>query len=191
MEKAMRPSKIALFATVGVIAAGVIGLASARINPVHVVTLALPDGSVERVAYVGDSPPRVAVEMESMPLAPAFVPVAGTALALDPAFADLERISVAMDREAAAMMLAAPAEDGLQAASARPGAGVCGRSVEYRYAGDGKAPTVLTRTWGACGRVPSPSAPTASLRSAPVPGAPLIQATYRHGGKTTMDSHSL
>lgn len=185
----MQPSKTAFLATTAVIAAGLIGLATTRINPVHVLTLALPDGSVERVTYVGEAPSRFALDTAAMPVEAALAP--------DPALADLERISAEMDREAAAMMLAAPVvmpapgESGLQTASAGPVAGVCGRSVEYRYNGDGKAPTVLTRTWGACGKVPSPSAPTASPRAAPVGGAPLIQATYRHGGKTTVDSHSL
>src|SRR5437870_13812520 len=73
------------------IAAALAGTALAAINNNHVMNLSLPDGSVARVEYVGNVPPKVTV-------APA--PLAGDAwMSGFPSFAGFDRMFEQMDRQ--------------------------------------------------------------------------------------------
>lgn len=168
----MRTSRTAVFAATAVIAiAGLPGLAAAEIKDAHVLALRLPDGSIERIRYVGDSAPQVSVTS-----APAFAAVSPAAGPFGPAspFADLQRISAALDRQAAAMLRETnrwsepalygpdggmqidvdklpPGVQGYSVVSTTSGDGVCTRSIQYTSSGDGRPPRVLTRTSGQCG----------------------------------------
>lgn len=59
----------------------------------HVLTVRLPDGSIEHVRYTGDTPPRLLVVNPAAPPEAAFDP-----------FADLARMSAMMDTQADQMM---------------------------------------------------------------------------------------
>jgi hypothetical protein len=174
----MKPlGKLLLAAAATVAVAGFAGLAAAEIKNAHLLTVRLPDGSLEHIQYTGDQPPKVSVETTPvMMIAPVdMVSVSPIAQMFGPAspFADLPRISAAMDRQAAAMlrqvemtpmsptgangpMLAdlnrlPPGVQGFSMVSTSSGDGMCMHSVEYRSMGAGKAPKVLTRTSGNCG----------------------------------------
>jgi hypothetical protein len=180
----MRASKTALMTGAALACAAVAGLAAAAIANDHVMTLRLPDGSVAKIHYLGDTPPQVSLQP-----APAAAPVGVIAFApgfganavfADPAFADLARMEQAMDQQAAAMMRQAMAPG---AAFAGPGgftqvemgrmpagAHFCSRSVQIRDTGDGKAPQVITQSSGDCG---APAAASPGV-SAPRPAAPVM-----------------
>lgn len=174
----MKPlGKLLLAATATVAVAGFAGLAAAEIKNAHMLTVRLPDGSLERIQYAGDQPPKVSVETTPvMMIAPVdMVSVSPIAQMFGPAspFADLQRISAAMDRQAAAMLQQVemtpmspmgangpiladlnrlPAGvQGFSMVSTSSGNGMCMHSVEYRSMGPGQAPKVLTRTSGNCG----------------------------------------
>jgi hypothetical protein len=101
----------------GVAAIACVTAAVAAEKP-HVMTVRLPDGSVEHVRYTGDAPPRILIA------APAAQPVAPMA-AFDP-FADMDRMSAMMDAQADAMMAHASEMQRVamtQAASAPAGEG--------------------------------------------------------------------
>jgi hypothetical protein len=80
-----------------------------------------------------------------------------------------------MDQQAAAMMrlsrladATAPGEaGGLSLATALAGHGVCVRSVEYHYSGDGRPPTVVRHASGQCAGAHEPGP---VVRHAPAPG---------------------
>ena len=91
--------KTYLAATALVVAAGFTGLAVAQARNTHVLTMRLPDGSMEQIRYQGDQAPQIRLEAEPT----AFAVLAPTAFELAP-FAELERISAAMDREAAGLL---------------------------------------------------------------------------------------
>ncbi|MBW9051666.1 hypothetical protein [Rhizobium mesosinicum] len=117
----------------------------------HVLVVRLPDGSIEQIRYAGERPPQVRIDGQPEPgLFDPFWPSAP--------FADLDRISAAIDREAAAvlqqagsMMLASPGNlttiglgelpagvRGYSMVSTISGNGVCTRSVRYFSTGNGK-----------------------------------------------------
>jgi len=166
----VRMLRTALVAGAAVIAAaGFVGAAAAASN-FHVLTVRLPDGSLEQIRYLGDQPPEVSLGGAPLPLASPAVSLFGP----DAVFADLDRISADMDRRAAAMLkearrmeadaLASPdpllnvdfgnAPPGARAysvVSTMSGGHVCTRSVQYSWSSDGKAPRIVTRTSGDCG----------------------------------------
>lgn len=81
----------------GLATAALAGTAVAAEHAVHVMNVAMPDGSVAKVRYVGDTPPQVRV----VPVrAVRMVPVA----MIDPGFAAMDRMMAAMDAQADAMM---------------------------------------------------------------------------------------
>jgi hypothetical protein len=137
-----------------IVLAGFAGIADAQTPAeTHVMTLRLPGGQVEQVRYTGNVAPTVI-------------------LAPDPAFALLQRMSADMDRQAAALLQdidAVPAPDagGFGIIPAMSGPGVCMRSVQITYSGDGRAPHVVSRTAGDCGSARASATPT-TLPSAPV-----------------------
>ncbi|MBY8827616.1 hypothetical protein [Hephaestia mangrovi] len=72
------------------------GTAVAAEHAVHVMNVAMPDGTIAKVRYVGDTPPQV----HFVPVAVRAVPVA----MVDPGFAAMDRMMAAMDARADAMM---------------------------------------------------------------------------------------
>lgn len=158
--------------------------AVAAADRAHVVDVAMPDGSIARVHYVGD----VAPQLVMMPAAP-----------IDP-FAMFDQISAAMDRQMAGMMQqaallaqAAPAAGfGQTARGALPpgtvsysytsyssgdGAG-CSQSVQVTALGQGQAPKVIRQSSGDCTAMNSRGAIPA-VQSAPAPAAPApIKVSY-------------
>jgi len=165
----VRTLRTALVAGAAVIAAaGFVGAAAAASN-FHVLTVRLPDGSLEQIRYLGDQPPEVSLGQAPLPLvSPAF-----GLIGPDPVFADLDRISADMDRSAAAMLQEArrmeahafaspdrllnvdfgnaPGTRAYSVVSTMSGGHVCTRSVQYSWSSVGKAPRVVTRTSGDCG----------------------------------------
>src|SRR6516225_6638787 len=93
----MRVFRTALVAGAAVIAvAGISGVAAARDLKTHVMTVQLPGGGVAEIRYTGDLPPQVVLS----PAPTALGAVCGPASP----FATRDRISAAMDREAASLM---------------------------------------------------------------------------------------
>ena len=100
----MRTLRNAILAGVAALAlAATPGLARAQNSPTpHVMTIQLPDGGVARIQYAGDVPPRVMFAPQATMAMP--MPFMPAAFGPDSPFAMLERMSAAMDREAAALM---------------------------------------------------------------------------------------
>jgi hypothetical protein len=181
--------RIALLAgAAGIVLAGLTGLATARTvtNPAqtHVLNIRLPNGQVEQVRYTGDVPPTVilAPDTAGQAVFPAFGPGSP--------FAMLERMSADMDRQAAAIFrdidVMPPNTAGFRIIPAFSGPGVCMRSVQATYPGNGQAPHVVSRTSGDCGPVHGSTAPV-MLPSAPVlhrtaPDVILARADVRAPG---------
>jgi hypothetical protein len=185
----MTPVQTLLRAGIATVAAiGFCGVAAAQSPQTHILTIALPGGGIEQIRYAGPVAPQVSLGhaplMISMPTL------------LDPGapFADLERISAAMDRQAARLFQEAAALSaqpdgavpinvaafrGLPAGSQEysfvsmmNGNSVCSRSVEITAEGNGAAPHVVTHTSGNCsaGMAPGFGAPTQTqLPAAPAP----------------------
>lgn len=165
----MRTLRTAFVAAAAVIAAaGFVGAAAAASN-FHVLTVRLPDGSLEQIRYLGDQPPEVSLGQAPLPLASSVFGLIGP----DPVFADLDRISADMDRRAAAMLEEArrlethafagsepllnvdfgnaPGARAFSMVSTLSGGHVCTLSVQYSWSSNGKPPRVVTRTSGDCG----------------------------------------
>jgi hypothetical protein len=160
------------------------GAALAAADRVHVMDVALPDGSVAHVRYVGDIAPKVVV-------APA-MPVAFAAA--DP-FATMDRISAEMDRQMDAMMqhaamLAAPATGSqLSDAALRrlpPGTvsytytsyssgdgASCSQSVQVTSLGADQAPKVVRQSSDGCTTMNSRTA-TPAVQQQAKPDQPAL-----------------
>jgi hypothetical protein len=118
-----------ILALLGGVAAIACVTAAAAAEKQHVMTVRLPDGSVEHVRYTGDTPPRILV--------------AAPAAESDP-FADMERISAMMDAQADAMM--AHASEMQRVAMTQAAGAPAGQGGSYSYVStttvDGKTCTV-------------------------------------------------
>lgn len=136
------------------------GVADAQTEQTHLLTLRLPNGQVEQVQYTGDVPPTVI-------LGPAAVPA--SFYAGDP-FAVLERISADMDRQVDALFrrLDATTAANTGVIPAMAGPGVCMRSVQVTFAGNGQPPRVVSQSSGDCAPVRNEAEPTA-LPNEPAP----------------------
>ena len=160
----------------------------------HVLRVAMPDGSIAQIRYVGDVPPNVVV-------APAALVEAESPFALfDRIAVEMDREADAMLRQAAAMRQAAPMMGdrldraalanmpagavSYSVASFSSGAGgTCSRSVQVTSLGSGPA-QVVERSAGDCTpmatRTPSPAAeratpappPVTAVNYAPAPATP-------------------
>jgi hypothetical protein len=177
--------------------AGLTGAAVAQTQ--HVMSVRLPDGTIEHIRYTGDVPPEIRF---GPPFDQArFIPAPDP---FDGAFAQLERISAAMDREAAAMFSAAsgapalldvqdgpmrldvsnlpPGVQGYSVSTVISGNGTCTRSAEYIAGGHGQQPHVVTRTSGACGphaaQQHEPARTRAHRTIAPHRPSDLVEAAY-------------
>jgi hypothetical protein len=162
-----------------ILAAASLTPAMAADGQVHVLTVQLPGGGMERIQYTGDVAPRVVlVPVPATMAAPMMMP--------DP-FPALERISAMMHQQEAAMLrqvqaLATtpdtalpglpPGASGYSFVSTMSGSGVCMRSVRITYNGGNAAPRVVSSTSGDCGSGHGTQAPTevntpATIRPAP------------------------
>jgi hypothetical protein len=163
-ETVMRITRIASHTgAAALLLAGYAGIAKAQSTETHVLTLRLPNGQIEQVRYAGDVPPTVVLAPTAMPSA--FDPV-------DP-FAMFDRMAAAMDRQAEAMIrtinaMTVPNAQGFGVVPAMSGPGVCMRSVQITYPGNGQAPHVVSHTAGDCGPAQGQATPTA-LPNAPAP----------------------
>jgi hypothetical protein len=151
-------------------AAGLAGASAGELVKTHVLTVRLPDGSLEQIRYAGDEPPRISFGDQPAPL----LSQGFESFGADSPFAMLERMSAEMDREAAALwnetarlsdsgLLPSGALTAVDFGNPPPGARsfsvvstlsgghVCMRSVEYSASPDGGRPRIVTRTSGDCG----------------------------------------
>jgi hypothetical protein len=198
----MRNVRTAILA--GAAATAVAGLASvamARDLNTHVMTVVVPGGGVAEIRYSGDVPPQVV--FSPAPVGLNSLTPFGSFFGRASLFAELERISAAMDREAASLMRRAelltrvPAFGGNQPIEAvlpgLPGAtsytmvstwsgnGVCSQSVEITSSPDGGKPRVISHSSGNCGSAPG-SMGTVGTPTMPVPTQrPEILETGVHG----------
>ena len=82
--------------------AGLAGVAMARDLNTHVMTVEVPGGGVAEIRYSGDVPPQVV--LSPAPVGLGSLAPFGSFFGPASPFAELERISAAMDREAASLM---------------------------------------------------------------------------------------
>jgi hypothetical protein len=159
----MRLSRTVLLAGGAAVAlAGIARMADAQTSNTHVMTVQLPNGSIEQIRYSGDVPPQIIV--------------APDAASFESPFAALEQMTALMNRQAEAMLRSARAMamqpmPMTEAAFGQvpPGGGVCMRSVQITYTGNGEQPHVVSHTSGDCGsaggaavpaQLPAPVVPT-------------------------------
>lgn len=166
------------------------------LSKAHVLTVRLPDGSIEQVRYLGDQPPLISFDEEpTLPF---------EWFGADSAFAVLDRMSAEMDRETAAILNEAaglrdsallpsgsltpidlgklpPGARGFSVISTLSGGHVCTRSFEYSASPDGGRPRIVTRTSGDCSPDYRRSSPPRIRRPAePVHNRPgLIEVNAR------------
>lgn len=165
---------------------------AALAQEMHVMKVALPDGSVAHIRYAGDKPPQVAVVPVAQRIA---VPIMLAQPMASP-FADFDRVFADMDRRMAAMMqqarmLASQPVDSsgrletvnlgkLPAGTVRysftsttSGNGTCTRSVQYTSDGSTAQPKVVSQSSGDCSAMAKPvtkvSAPAPKAAPAPAP----------------------
>ena len=171
--------------------------------PMHVMTVALPGGGVERIAYTGNMAPQVIVA--PAPLAMGWA--APAAFWNDPSLAMLDRISAEMDRQMdvlfrqAEAMAAQPPAGGFSEAVGRDlppgtqswsvttistGSGACMRTVETTMTGNGKARTVSHQS-GDCGSARD-ARPAVRPETTAAPGMYSIryEAPARHPVRTSL-----
>ena len=201
----------ALIGAVVLAAAGLAGASAGELARTHILTVRLPDGSIEQIRYLGERPPQIHWTQDPTPLfSPGFEPVGPNA-----AFAALDRMSAEMDREAQALLnetaslqasafgfpdAFAAADSGRLAPGARSfsvvstlsGAHMCTRSVEVFPSPDGGRPRIVTRTSGDCGGGARGSLPSANQpRGEPVRMRPgLIEVNAGPGEILAPDAAS-
>jgi hypothetical protein len=202
----MRPLSRLVLAGAAFLALGTGTLAIAAARNSHVLTVRLPDGTLEKIHYTGETAPTVRFQALGQPVV-MFAPLGAApfraVFAPDPMFARMEQISAAMDRQAAEMMAAFDAAgpgigfapltqvdlarmpagaQGYTMVSTLSGADVCTRTTEY-LSRPGQAPKVTTHVSAGCkdaaaaGAAPTVAAPEAAPPVQRAPG--LIQASYR------------
>ncbi len=201
----------ALIGAVVLAAAGLAGASAGELARTHVLTIRLPDGSVEQIRYLGDRPPQIHFTQDPAPLLwPGFERVD-----MNSPFAALDRMSAEMDRDAQALLnetadlqasafgfpdpLAlidsgrlAPGARSVSVVSTLSGGHVCTRSVEVYASPEGGRPRIVTRTSGDCGGSARGSLPSGARR----PGAPvrtrpgLIEVNARPGEILAPDAAS-
>ena len=197
----MRKQTIGLFA--GIAGLAITGAAMAatppkhaqpeNVQPEHILSVAMPDGTVEHIRYSGDTPPALVFT----PVRQAALPVAfGDPFTMAP-FADFDRIAAVMDRQMDAMLRQASTlaaqpvgPDGKidQAAFAKlpagtvhysfvsssSGNGTCSRSVQMTSFGPNQQPKIVSQSSGDCAGVGTPVTPAVD-HAAPA-AAPTVTA---------------
>jgi hypothetical protein len=174
---------------------GGVGPAEAQSPQMHTMTVALPGGGVAQIRYSGNVAPQVSIG-EAPWTAAVFAPMPALFGPGSP-FAEMERLSAAMDRQAAALLqetsaLAAgplatgpvnaaaaltrlpPGSHAYTAVSTLTGNGVCTRSVEITRR-NGQAPKVVTHTSGNCDAAPDAGVSTRQPAAAPSTRVPMIE----------------
>ena len=174
---------IATLAIAGAAVAGVVA------DKTHVLTVALPDGSVEHIHYTGNVAPKVVIA----PVAQSWDMLSPVALfdggfGVSP-FAAFDRIAAVMDRQADDMMrqaaLLASQPAGVSTAAARnlpagavsysfvstsSGNGTCNQSVQVTSFGADQQPKVVRQSSGDCSAMATSSpAPVAEHKDAARP----------------------
>jgi hypothetical protein len=169
----MRVLRTALLAGAAAIAAaGLSGVAAARDFNTHVIAVPVPGGGVAEIRYTGDVPPQVVFSPAPTALG-AFMPFGAFFGPASP-FATIDRISAAMDREAASLIRQAetlanapafapdqpiemaagnlpPGTESYSMVSTWSGNGVCTQSVEIVSPANGGKPRVVSHSSGNCG----------------------------------------
>jgi hypothetical protein len=177
----MRNVRTAILAGVAAIAvAGLSGVAAARDLNTHVMTVEVPGGGVAEIRYTGDVPPQVVFSPAPTTWS-ASTPFGAFFGSASP-FAELERLSAAMDREAASLMRQAeqlahaptvrgnqpieatfgnlpPGTTSYTMVSTWSGNGVCSQSVEITSPANGGQPRVVSHSSGNCGSAPGSVGP--------------------------------
>jgi hypothetical protein len=186
----MRKSSLIL-AGAAVALAGATAVTAAACGNEHVLTVRLPDGSVEHVRYTGDVAPRIVLQPAAPAMSVGPLALFDTAFGADSPFAAMERVSAEMDRQADAMMRQASAMAAAQ--PAQPGAApqmavmvnapagarysyvstttvngkTCTTSVNMVSQGAGKAPQMLRNVSGDCSTaMQRPTGPTPAVAPA-------------------------
>lgn len=187
----MRLTRKAVLAGLASIALGGAAAAAGPEPRFNTMTVSLPGGGTATIQYTGDVPPRIA--FRAMPAQTMPIPLAAWR-GMDPApFAMLDRIAVAMEARAAAMLRTAalaaqaprpsgprldlvsgpgpaPGMAGYRLVSQVTSDGACTRSVAVASEGAGKKPKVFTETRGDCAAAPGAEAGAADAKpSAPAP----------------------
>ena len=99
----MRTVRTAILVSVATIAvAGLSGIAAARDLNTHVMSVEVPGGGVAEIRYTGDVPPQVV--FSPAPTTLNALTSFGAFFGSGSPFAELERMSAAMDREAASLL---------------------------------------------------------------------------------------
>lgn len=174
---------------------------AALAQEMHVMKVALPDGSVAHVRYAGDTPPQIAV----VPVRRVAVPIA-LAQPMASAFADFDRVFADMDRQMAAMMQQArmlasqPVDPSGKLVTVNGGKlpagtvrysyvsttsnGGCTQSVQYISDGSAAQPQIISQSSGDCSAMAKPtvkvSAPAAAPKPAPAPAPAPAKAPDRN-----------
>ncbi len=191
----MRVSRSLLFAGAAVALAGVTAVTAAERQ--HVMTVRLPDGSLEQIRYSGDVAPKVALGDE-VPAPAAMFGFLDTAFGPDSPFAVMDRMSAEMDRQTDAMMrqaavaAAQPAAAGGDVQMQMTSLGEVPAGAHYSYVsttivdgkscttsvqtvsqGEGKPAQLLHKVSGDCSAVKAPAAPipAVALAAPRAPGA--------------------
>jgi hypothetical protein len=170
--------KLPALALAGIAAAAIAGTAIAAGSKTHVMNVALPDGSVAHIQYVGDIAPKVTVQPRRLAgIENAWRPM--------PSFTGFGRMMEEMSRRNADLMRQVqqmPIAPGMNAASygSLPAGGsstsivsysngdsTCTRTTEVVSQGAGKPPKVTTNVSGDCSTNAAPRAP-AGKSSAPI-----------------------
>jgi len=165
---------IAALALGGIAAMAVAGTGIAAGSKTHVMNVALPDGSVARVEYVGDVAPKVTVEPRQL----AGTERTWTPTAM-PSFAGFDQMMARMNQQIQQMARQPMASPGMNVAaygnmpsganstsvvSYSNGRSVCTRTTEVVSQGAGKPPKVTLNVSGNCGDAPqAPQAAQPSL----------------------------
>jgi len=164
--------RLPAFALSAVAAAALAGTAVAAAPKSHVMNVALPDGSVAHIEYLGDVAPKV--KIDPRPMADAAADGWGMPF---PSFAGFDRMIEQMQRQSQQMMQQAQ-EMSHQRAGAAPyiaaygnmpagqtsttvvsisnNGSTCTRSTEVVSQGPGKAPKVTSNVSGQCVKAPPP-----------------------------------
>jgi hypothetical protein len=181
----MRFTRTTILAGAAVLLAA--GTAAAAAETLHTMNVALPDGSVAQIEYVGDVAPTVSV-----------APVTAVPVAFVDPFAQLDRMAAYMEAQHRAMMqrVAAMQQAAAHAAAGAPGqmtvvgdlpagthftyvssttdANGCTQTVQYSSDGSSAQPRVTRTSAGSCDKAAS-DAPVASAVKQAEPEGPGIK----------------
>jgi hypothetical protein len=187
----MRPVKTLLVA--GVASLVLAGAAIAAKEKMHVMSVQLPDGSVQQIPYSGDVAPKIV-----MVPAAAVSPAAFFESAFGPnsPFAMMDRISAQMNAQAEAMMREAStlATQGANGRAVTPtvitnmpagsfhysmvsttsGSNGCTETVQISSTGQGQQPKVINTSSGDCSQIAKPGLRSATLPNAVAAPAPSV-----------------